>query len=398
MEYPGRLAWPFCLDDAGGLGWTIVVPSFPMKTLSSQLQALADHFGARRQEVLDAWRRASLADPTLTTANALPRAQFENHIPEVLHQWLLHLRTLPDGEAGGKNEAGVTRHEVESKHRVQRWQQGYRLTELLREWGLLHLVLAHEIAAFSVGQPGGAPTIQTVAHRELIKLINEGISTSATRYAEMQQVEASGRANDLELIITNLRSLESKRTQLIHQAVHDLRGNVQSVGNVAELLSAADLAGPERKEFGVMLRQGIESVSGMLGDLMQLARLEAGREKLTVAPFDAARVVLELCNTTRPRVSARGLYLETDGPPSLPVEGDANKVRRTLQNLLLNALKYTETGGITVSWGREPRHWWVKVLPLKCPAWSARPYWIPSSSTSKISTEFAGISPLGREP
>lgn len=326
-----------------------------MKSISSQLQALADHFASRRQAILDAWHAASLADARLPTASTLPRTQFEDHIPEVLDEWAEVLRTLPD--EGAKTNI----RQQESKHGLQRWQQGYRLKELLHEWGLLHLVIAHEISSFAAEQPGGAPTVQTVAHRELIKLINQGIATSAARYAETERVEASGRMADLELAIADLRNLEHRRAQLLHQAVHDLRGNVQSVGNAAELLSAMDPNEPDRGEFALMLQQGVASVSGMLGDLMQLARLEAGRETLTLAAFDAAHVVRELCNVTRPRVRARGLFFEIEGPDSLPVEGDANKVRRTLQNLLLNALKYTEAGGITVSWGREPRHWWVKV-------------------------------------
>jgi len=46
----------------------------------------------------------------------------------------------------------------------------------------------------------------------------------------------------------------------------------------------------------------------------------------------------------------RGLFLESHGPAELPVEGDVVKVRRIAQNLLLNAIKYTEHGGVRVSW------------------------------------------------
>jgi signal transduction histidine kinase len=46
----------------------------------------------------------------------------------------------------------------------------------------------------------------------------------------------------------------------------------------------------------------------------------------------------------------KGLYLKTNGPENLPVEGDPAKLHRILQNLILNALKYTQTGGITIAW------------------------------------------------
>jgi len=47
----------------------------------------------------------------------------------------------------------------------------------------------------------------------------------------------------------------------------------------------------------------------------------------------------------------QGLFLKADGPDTLPIEGDAVKTQRIAQNLLLNALKYTPKGGVTVSWG-----------------------------------------------
>jgi signal transduction histidine kinase len=52
----------------------------------------------------------------------------------------------------------------------------------------------------------------------------------------------------------------------------------------------------------------------------------------------------------RPLATDRGLFLESHGPTALQVEGDAVKTRRIAQNLLLNAIKYTEQGGVRVSW------------------------------------------------
>ena len=66
--------------------------------------------------------------------------------------------------------------------------------------------------------------------------------------------------------------------------------------------------------------------------------------------------------SNQPVARERGLYLNLEGPNSLPVEGDAGKVRRILQNLVLNAVKYTTTGGVTVSVGEEgPGSLWLKI-------------------------------------
>jgi signal transduction histidine kinase len=98
------------------------------------------------------------------------------------------------------------------------------------------------------------------------------------------------------------------------------------------------------------LGHNVGSLHLLLDDLTSLARLQAGQEQRKVAPFDAAAELLRLCSDLRPLAESKGLYLESRGPDALPVEGDAVKVRRIAQNLLLNALKYTRTGGVTMTW------------------------------------------------
>ena len=59
----------------------------------------------------------------------------------------------------------------------------------------------------------------------------------------------------------------------------------------------------------------------------------------------------DLCDGLQTQAHERNLYLKAEGPDSLIVDGDAVKVRRIAQNLLINALRYTHVGGVTVSWG-----------------------------------------------
>lgn len=100
-----------------------------------------------------------------------------------------------------------------------------------------------------------------------------------------------------------------------------------------------------------VLQSSVTSLYQLLEDLMSLARLESGREERNVEPFDAAARLLELCSILEPVAAERDLYFRCHGPRSLPVEGDAAKVQRIVQNLALNALRYTTTGGVTVTWG-----------------------------------------------
>ena len=330
-----------------------------MEDTTVQLEELASHLAARREIVLEAWRLYSQGDPAQSVASSLTRSQFNDHIPEVLTALEDALRSRPGSPEAARAENEM--HGQEAKHGQQRWQQGYRLQELLREWGHLHGCLAREIEQFAATHPAWGLPAFAAANRVLLRLVNDGIGESVDQYDRMERAEAAGKVTDLQSAITQLKRLEHRRSQLIHQAVHDLRGDVQSVRNVADLLSSSDVDDNERAEFIGMLQEGVDAVGTMLVDLMDLARLEAGQEKRSLAPFDAGRLLEEFCRVAQPEAIARRLYLRTLGPGALPVEGDARKVRRLLQNLLFNALKYTEVGGVTVSWGREGGHWWLMV-------------------------------------
>jgi signal transduction histidine kinase len=88
-----------------------------------------------------------------------------------------------------------------------------------------------------------------------------------------------------------------------------------------------------------------------------VARLEAGHERRRISEFDAATTLRNLCETMRNAAAERNLFLLAQGPDSLPIAGDQAKVLRLAQNLILNALKATEQGGVRVLWEAREAHW-----------------------------------------
>ena len=326
---------------------------------SQVFDALCNFLLARREELLLAWRKAVDRDPVQTTARSLTRGQLDDHIPEVLNAFACKLRSGLGSKEARTVEFVKIQEEV--KHGRHRWQQGYRLPEVLHEWGHLQLCLFEEIQAFAAAHPDFGRETLAEANRQMINFVNETITESAMQYARMEQAEAAGRVHDLDNALTALRQIERHRTTLIHQAVHDLRGNVQSITTAADVLGETRLAESERLELTALIHQGVESAVTMLGDLLELARLQAGLERVEVTTFDAAVLITELGQVNRPVARERGLFLNVEGVAHLPVESDQGKVRRLSQNLLLNALKYTAQGGVSLSWGEEKENWWLMV-------------------------------------
>ena len=344
----------------------IVTPANPAR---EQLSALASELIERRDAILEAWRAAGEAAPECSIASSLSRAQFNDHIPAVL-DCLAHTIQAWPGEQDPV--AGQIETEKVCEHGLQRWQQGYQLRELIREWGYLQMCVGDELERYAATHPSLEPSVMPTARRAWAQLCADGVTESATQYWRLHQAESAGHVNDLEHALSALHTMERSRAEAWRTAAHDLRGSVTVVKGASALLngSGSDLRqegvdgrrvlqgwggrrspDPERVEAADMLSKSVASLHDMLNDLLSLARLEAGHEQRELTTFDAATLLRDFCTASQAAATESGLFLKMDGPSSLPVEGDKNKVVRILQNLLLNAVKYTQRGGVSVTWG-----------------------------------------------
>jgi signal transduction histidine kinase len=317
---------------------------------TQQLNDLAAHLLARRDAILTAWRDRGTAGAERSIGSSLSRAQFNDHIPAVL-DCLGH--TIRAGGGDGHFSAASDETASVCEHGLQRWQQGYLLPELVREWGVLQMSLAEELDRYAAAHPDLDASVMPIARRSWVELCSAGVTESATQYWRLHQMEAAGHASDLERALAELRNLEQTRAEAWRTAAHDLRGSVTVVKGASSLLGSAGpaLSEPVRVEVADMLSKSVSSLHDMLSDLLSLARLEAGHEQRELSVFDASTVLRDFCAASRAAAAERGLFLKMEGPGSLPVEGDKAKILRILQNLLLNAVKYTARGGVSVTWG-----------------------------------------------
>jgi signal transduction histidine kinase len=314
---------------------------------SAELAALASHLAARREVILERWLKAVQSDPHLASYSFLSRSQFHDHIPAVLDAFECELRAEQRSETAA---AEKDQKEGAADHGLHRWQFGYNQNELIREWGHLHLCLVDELENYAATHRDLQGGVMSYARRTLALLCSNGVNESVSRYARVQQIEAAGRVRDLERALGELKALERQRADMWREAAHDLRGNVGVVKNLIEILNREGSLESVRNEDIGMLQRSIGSLHVLLDDLLTLSRVEAGQEQRKVESFDAAALLTELCTETKTLAAERGLFLETDGPAPLSVQGDPVKVRRIAQNLILNALKYTAHGGARVTW------------------------------------------------
>jgi signal transduction histidine kinase/ligand-binding sensor domain-containing protein/FixJ family two-component response regulator len=129
---------------------------------------------------------------------------------------------------------------------------------------------------------------------------------------------------------------------------HELRTPLNAVLGFAQLLDRTGSLGPtERHKLGIIRRSG-EHLLGLINDVLSLAKIEAGRLELHEQPFSPAELLASVEAMTRVRADAKDLHFDVvigDGFPMV-VHGDDGKLRQVLLNLLGNAVKFTDSGGI----------------------------------------------------
>lgn len=324
------------------------------------LTTLASFLADRREAIVRTWMESVKRDPALETASALSITHLRDIIPRILDNFAELLRS------GLRSiDAELAENKTVAEHGLHRWQQAYSLRELVREWHHLQICVLDELESHGAAHPEVDREVLAVVCRAWMRHCNDGVSDSVAKYSELQQAEALGLLRDLREAMTHLRILERQRAEVLHEAVHDLRGNVGLVTVSTSLLTEDGVPDGLRAKAWNALQSSSSALHQMLDDLMSLARLEAGREQRQVEAFDAAARLRELGASLEPLARERGLFLRLHGPETLLVEGDAVKILRIVQNLALNAIRYTESGGVTISWGEsgetDIERWLVRV-------------------------------------
>lgn len=139
------------------------------------------------------------------------------------------------------------------------------------------------------------------------------------------------------------------KTTLFATLTHELRTPLNGVLGMAGLLEQGELE-PNARAYVDAIKQSGEHLLDLITEILDYSRLEAGAVMLEAAPFDPEAVMQDVAELLSPKAHAKGLDLAVVVRSGVPeqVVGDDGRVRQVLFNLAGNAVKFTETGGVTL--------------------------------------------------
>ncbi len=173
------------------------------------------------------------------------------------------------------------------------------------------------------------------------------LPTGTLRHLLAALAAASGRATD-EAERRDLRARERERERFVSMVAHELRTPLTGLGGYLDLLADGAVEDPEvGREFIERGRLIVERMASLVGDLLELSRIEAGSLGLEIEPVSLAEACERALAPLGPIAGARSIRLVTDLPTRIrTVRADRRRVEQIVTNLAANACKFAPAGGL----------------------------------------------------
>lgn len=187
---------------------------------------------------------------------------------------------------------------------------------------------------------------------------------------EIQMIHNTpGNYNELDLIIENLntmsrelKNVETLRTDFIANVSHELKTPLTSIRNYATLLQDNTLTDTERTEYAKAISQSAKELSELITNILRLNKLENQEIFPDHKDFDLSEQLVQCILNFDDRWEAKNIDLDIDIPEGVQIKADEELLSIVWNNLLSNALKFTEEGGrVAVSLQQSTKSVTVKV-------------------------------------
>ena len=174
------------------------------------------------------------------------------------------------------------------------------------------------------------------------------------RYNERLEAEVESRTADLILARNAAEAANRAKSNFLANMSHELRTPLNAILGFSSLMRKdSGLSEHHLRSLDIINRSG-RHLLGLINDVLEMAKIEAGKLRMERAPFDLGAAIRDVVDMMTIRAGEKGLRLILDQASDFPryVVGDEARLRQVLINLIGNAVKFTEQGGVTLRLGR----------------------------------------------
>ncbi len=163
---------------------------------------------------------------------------------------------------------------------------------------------------------------------------------------DLERVNADlAKAND------RLKELDQLKSEFLSLATHQIRAPLTAIKGYASLILEGDygeVSEPVKKTIRTIF-DSCQNLVIIVGEFLDISRIEQGRMKYDLTDFDITATVSEVINELSPNIKNAGLTINLEPSPSYIVKADIGKIKQIINNIIDNSIKYTKNGGIKIS-------------------------------------------------
>jgi signal transduction histidine kinase len=325
------------------------------------LKGLATALREQQKPLTERWMQLVFGDAEVEHSDDLTYRQLADHVPRIFDEICLVLES---------QDMDSQEHAIEQdarEHGKWRWQQGYRVDEMVRELDLFRQVLLAAIGDYAQRHPSFDRK-----REERARLITDQALSFVTLTSVREAVgerdrkldEYTGmleRANhELTLRQRLISDLYETRMQVARRVAHDLRNFLNVFATALQLIGRSQA----KNERAIALaKRQVADMATLVDEMGEYSKVLGDDSILTVERFDLTELFDELMLLCHAPANAKGLALKGRVDPALrTITSNRLKMKQIALNLLSNAIKYTTTGEVELAIVTSgTQHWTLRV-------------------------------------